>query len=152
MPDFSQLVAQPNDGANFYAATMPQFQSNLPTAASMLKLSPQEMALYQRHLSNLLGPGGVDHPDGSRSTLYQSVQEHNGKYYNVPTVFDGQILTEKDPRTGIDVPNAEALKRIEQEGWDKFPAYDTPEQADARYGAMHSFMDQDTSQYLSSRK
>lgn len=162
------MLGQPattQGGANFYAATVPnpppQFQSNLPAAQQALDLTPEEVSLYQRHLSNLTGPGGVDNPpdaanpQGSRSTLYQAVQEHNGKFYSVPTVWDGKRETEPYTRkdgTVMDVPNATALANIEKAGWENFPAYPTPDEADARYEAMHQFIDKDTSQYLSARK
>lgn len=168
MVDFSQAVLgqQPmQGGANFYQGTVPnpppQFQSNMPAAQQALNLNPQEAALYQRHLDNLLGPGGVDNPpdaanpQGSRSTLYQAVQEHDGKFYSVPTVWDGKRETEPYKRadgTMMDVPNATALAKIEKAGWSNFPSYATPDEADARYEAMHKFIDQDTSQYMAARQ
>lgn len=161
MADFTSLVGgqEPvQNGVPFtsLAPAPPQFQSSaLPVATSTLKLTPQELALYQMHLQNLTGPGGVDNPDGSRSTLYQAVQEHNGKFYNVPTVWNGKREVEpykRDDGTVMDVPNSAALANVEKVGWDKFPSYATPDEADARYDAMHKFMEQDTSQYLGSRR
>lgn len=157
MPDFSQLAPQ-QDTSNFYTAAtaQPQFQSNLLAAADMLKLNPQERALYQRHIENLIGSGGVDHPNGSRSTLYQAVQEKDGRFYNIPTVWGGKIETEpyKNPRTGkmMDVPNQTALQNVERAGWDNFPSYATPDEAEQRYQLMHSFMEGDTQRYMSARK
>jgi hypothetical protein len=154
MVDFSQLAPQ-SGGADFSTLTTPQFQSNLPAARQMLNLNPQEQALYQRHLTNLMGVGGVDNPDGSRSTLYQSVQEHNGKFYNVPTIWNGKRETEPYTRpdgSTMDVPNQIALDNVAKAGWDSFPSYQTPDAADARYDQMHSFMEKDTQQYLGSRK
>jgi hypothetical protein len=58
--------------------------SNLEAADKTLNLTPQERALYQRHLTNLNGPGGVDNPNGSRSTLFQMSFEQDGKTYNIP--------------------------------------------------------------------
>ncbi len=87
--------------------TSPKIESNVEKAQTDLNLTPQERALYDRHLKNLTGPGGVDnppdeqHPEGSRSTLYQSSVEHDGKTYNIPTVWDGKIL-----------PVDEAVKRV----------------------------------------
>jgi hypothetical protein len=162
--DFSQLLSagaaplQQAGGVPFSTLAtqaLPQFPSALPLAQGMLNLSPQEVALYQMHLKNLTGPGGVDNADGSRSTLFQSVQEHNGKFYNVPTVWNGKIETEKytDPNGKVwDVPNKTALQNVEKMGWDKFPSYSTPDEADARYDAMHKFMEQDTEQYLGDRR
>lgn len=117
-----------------------------------LNLTPQEQALYGRHLTNLYGAGGVDNPDGSRSSLYQAVEEHGGKFYDIPTVWDGKIQTEKwtHPQTGKvwDIPNQQALQNVERAGWDSFPSYTTPEQADARYGQMHDYMEKDTGDYF----
>lgn len=125
--------------------------SSFGAANSALGMTPQEQALYQRHLTNLNGPGGVDNPDGSRSTLYQSVERHNGRYYNVPTVWNGKIETEKwtRPRDGkvFDIPNATARANIDKAGWDSFPSYASPDEADARYEKMHGFMEKDTAAY-----
>lgn len=133
------------------APTSPNYEQ----ANKDLQLNPQEQALYQRHLTNLTGSGGVDNPDGSRSTLYQSVQEHNGKYYNIPTVWSGSRETQPyvtpDGRV-MDVPNQTALDNVEKEGWEKFPSYSTPDEADARYNQMHGYMEQDTSDYFASKK
>lgn len=113
---------------------------NFNAAQKALKLTPEEQALYQRHLTNLWGSGGVDNPDGSRSTLYQAVMEGPGGYHSIPTVWEGKI-----------VPPEEAAKRAAAVGWDQFPAYKTPEEADARYMKMHDFMDKDTADYFAVR-
>jgi len=118
-----------------------QISSNFEAATADLKLTPQEQALYQRHVTNLTGPGGVDNADGSRSTLSQMSIERDGKTYNVPTVWDGKIL-----------PPADAMKRADQEGLDKFPSYGSQSEAEARYAQMHSYMEKDTAQYLQQRK
>lgn len=120
--------------------------NHLNEADEALGLTQQEGDLYRRHLSNLTGPGGVTNPDGSRSTLYQSTQEHEGKFYNVPTVWNGKRETQPYTRpdgSTLDVPNDTAMANIRQEGWDKFPSYNTPEEADSRYDQMHQFMEQD---------
>ena len=127
-------------------------QENYNAANSALKLTPQEQVLYQRHLQNLYGEGGVDNPDGSRSSLYQAVQEHNGKFYNIPTVWDGKRETQPwtNPDTGktMDVPNDTALSNVNKAGWDSFPSYDTSGVADDRYDQMHGYMEKDTDSYL----
>ena len=115
-------------------------QENFQAAQQDLKLTPQEADLYQRHLSNLYGSGGVDNPDGSRSTLYQLSFEGNGKTYNVPTVYNGAIL-----------PPDQAITKAYEQGIDKFPSYNTPEEAEARYNAMHGYMERDTGKYLAAR-
>lgn len=138
-----------------FTSLAPQFPSSLPLAQSFLNLSPQETALYQMHLKNLTGPGGVDNADGSRSTLFQAVQEHSGKFYNIPTVWNGKIETEKytDANGKVwDVPNNTALSNVEKMGWDKFPSYGTPEEADKRYDDMHKYLEQDTRNYMATRR
>ena len=115
--------------------------SSFEQAKTDLNLNPQEQALYQRHLTNLTGAGGVDNPDGSRSSLFQSSVEVEGKTYNIPTVWDGKILKPAD-----------ALARAKQEGIDKFPSYGSEDEAEARYGQMHDYMEKDTGQFLAARK
>jgi hypothetical protein len=114
---------------------------NYNAANRALFMSPQEQSLYQRHLTNLWGNGGVDNPDGSRSTLYQvGFTGPDNRQYNVPSVYDGQILS----------PDA-AIARAQQSGLQQFPSYATPEQAEARYQAMHGYMDRDTTAYMGVR-
>jgi muramidase (phage lysozyme) len=121
------------------AGGAPAFRSSLSDADAALKFTPQERALYQRHVTNLTGPGGVDNADGSRSTLFQATVDHDGKTYAIPTVWDGKIL-----------PVDQAVERVRAEGWDKFPAYKNPEEAEARYQKIHGFMEQDTASYQAS--
>jgi tail lysozyme len=111
--------------------------SNLQAATTALNLNPQEQALYQRHFSNLYGSGGVTNANGSRSTLFQTSFEQDGKAYNVPTVYDGKILSPQ-----------EAIDRAMKEGLDKFPSYKSEDEAEARYQQMHDYMEKDTAQYL----
>lgn len=129
---------------------------NFAAANDALKLTPEEQGLYQRHLANLTGPGGVDNPpdaqnpQGSRSTLFQTPVEHDGKFYNIPTVWDGKILAKFDAN-GKFTGAPEAEKRAADFGWDKFPSYKTEDEAEARYQQMHKFMERDTGAYLAAR-
>jgi len=108
------------------------FAPQLKDAQRRLFLSPEETNLYRHHLQNLWGPSGVDNADGSRSTVYSvSGEGPDGRTYNAPTVYDGKIL-----------PPDEALRRAFG-GPVQFPAYPTPEAADARYGQMHDQMERD---------
>ena len=116
-------------------------QDNFRAAQGALSMTPQEQSLYQRHLSNLYGPGGVDNPDGSRSTLFQSSGDVGGKTYNVPTVYNGQIL-----------PVNSAWDRAIASGMNQFPSYPNADTAEARYNQMHNYMDRDTAAYMQSRK
>jgi DNA-binding CsgD family transcriptional regulator len=107
-----------------------------------LRLTPQEGAIYDRHLKNLYGSGGVDNEDGSRSSIknvgFQS--KDNGRYYNVPSVYDGKILSPE-----------EAIDKAKEIGLDKFPSYASQEEAEKRYDQMHKFMEKDTEKYQSVR-
>lgn len=106
-------------------------QSNMEAANQAMGLSPQERYLYQHHLDNL-AKGGVKQPDGKTSTIFKMDVEVNGKTYNIPTVWDNKIV---DPD--------EAMKRAGKVGLDKFPSYDTPDEATNRYNQMHDFMERD---------
>lgn len=111
-------------------------------AHQALRFTPQERALYERHLANLTGPGKVEHPDGSVSTLYQmNVQGPDGLHYNIPSVYNGKILQPQ-----------QAIQQAAQQGWHNFPSYATPEAAEARYQQMHPYFDQDVTGFLAQRK
>lgn len=123
------------------AAAVPSAPTaNFEAAKTEMNLTPQEQALYQRHLTNLSGPGGVDNADGSRSTLLQTTIEANGKTYNIPTVWGGKILS-----------GQEAIAKAKAEGLDKFPSYPDEATAEARYQQMHAYMEKDTGSFLRAR-
>lgn len=106
-------------------------------AQRQMQMTPQERALYERHLENLNGPGKVTNQDGSISTLFQmSVEGPGGKVYNIPSVYDGQI-----------VPPAVAIDRAARYGWNFFPSYKDTQTAESRYRQMHPYMDQDVGRY-----
>lgn len=109
---------------------------NFNAAHQELNLTPEEQALYQRHLENL-SAGGVKNADGSTSTLFQTSFEQNGRIYNIPTVWQ---TAQGKP---VIVPPAQAIKLANMEGIDKFPSYSTTEAAEGRYEAMHRFMERD---------
>jgi hypothetical protein len=58
------------------------------------------------------------------------------------------------PKTGKvwDIPNQTALKNVEDAGWENFPSYATPQEADARYEQMHEYLGRDTGDYLRGRR
>lgn len=113
---------------------------NFASATNDMNLTPQEQFLYKAHLKNLKGSGGVDNPDGSRSSLYISTMESNGKTYLIPTVHDGKIL-----------PPDKAWDKAKSIGLDKFPSYKDDAEASDRYHKMHSYMEKDTADFLRSR-
>ena len=106
-------------------------------AVQQLRLTPQEQALYQRHLMNLYGAGKVVHPDGGISTLYQmSITGPDNKTYNIPTVYDGKIVDPDD-----------AIRRARKAGLWQFPSYLSQALAEDRYQQMHHYMDRDVGRY-----
>lgn len=127
------------DGFDYQADTVSP--NSFGAAALSLNLNQQEQDLYKRHLTNLYGTGGVDNADGSRSSLVQTSIDHNNKIYNIPTVYGGKIL-----------PLKEAVDKAFEQGIDAFPSYDTVDQAENRYQAMHRYMEQDTGKFLANRQ
>ena len=119
------------------AAAIPD-QRNFQAAMATMNLSPQEQELYQRHLTNLYGPGGVEHKSsGARSTLYQITVGFGDKSYVIPTVWNGKI-----------VPEEQAIANARAYGLDRFPSYATVDEAESRYQQMHGFMEQDMKAHL----
>ena len=113
----------------------------LTSGLSLEDLTPQENFLYHYHLNNLNGPGKVINPDGSISTVFQTVIGQGSKYYNIPTVWGGKIVSPY-----------EALSNAQAMGIDKFPSYSSPKEADQRYMQMHKFMEQDVARYMKSNR
>lgn len=128
-----------DDAITRLARAMPApMQQNMQAATRQMFLSPQEQSLYARHLTNLWGNGGVNNPDGSRSSLYDvDFTGPDNRQYNVPSVYNGQILS----------PDA-AIQRAFQSGLSQFPSYPSVDAAEGRYQAMHNYMDQDTGNYM----
>lgn len=127
-------------------------QSNLKNATKDLNLTPQEQNLYNKHLDNLWGEGGVNNSDGSRSTLYASVEPRGSQYYVIPTVWNGaretQSWTRPEDGKAFDIPNETALSNVDKEGWGNYPSYSTPQEAESRYLSMHDYMEKDTQTYF----
>lgn len=109
---------------------------NFKAAASQMQLTESEKQLYRRHLNNLHGPGGVDNSDGTRSTLYAQTVSFGDKTFIIPTVANGRKLDTE-----------EAINQAKKEGIDKFPSYNSVEEAEERYNKMHEYMEKDTIQY-----
>src|SRR5258708_7302036 len=144
----SPLAAQNSPQQPAQSPAAPTYDmTNYKTAVQQMQLNPQEQALYQMHLENLHGAGGVDNPptaenpQGSRSTLYQTTVEIDGKTFVIPTVWNGQIVSP-----------AQAVQLAQQKGLDTFPSYASDQEAEARYQQMHAFMEKDTAAYMKNRK
>lgn len=140
MTDRNALALPPYQmpGSQPLAAAPPT--NHLSAAMTSLRLTPEEQALYMRHLMNLYGSGGVDNADGSRSSLYTMNVGMGDRAYNLPTVYDGNFLA----------PGA-AIARAQSQGLDKFPSYQSPFEAENRYTRMHNYMDRDTADYMTSK-
>lgn len=115
--------------------------NHMGEADAAMKLTDQEKFLYNKHLENLNGRGKIVHPDGSVSSLLQMSFERGGKIYNIPTVWNGKQLEPDD-----------AIKAAEKVGIKKFPSYGSEEQAESRYGAMHGYLEKDTSDFIDAAK
>ena len=111
------------------------------TQAKLPGLTQEEQGLYDRHLKNLYGPDGVTNQDGSRSTLFATSVDVDGKTYMIPTVWGGKVL-----------PADQALERAKKEGLDKFPSYASSQEANDRYSIMHRYMDKDASAYSEGKR
>lgn len=105
-------------------------------ASRELQLTPQEQYAYRHHLSNL-GLGGVPHANGSLSSFLDTTVGFGDRTYVLPTVWDNQI-----------VPVHEAIRRARESGLDNWPSYPSVEAANARYNAMHDYMQRDTDRVL----
>lgn len=104
-----------------------------PVDIEELGLTAQERTLWNHHLYNLnhIGTGGFIQPTGEVSTVLQAViPGPNGRFYNVPTVWGGRQLLGREL---VDMINRTG-------GLDRWPSYDSAEEAQARYGLMHSAM------------
>ena len=114
--------------------TRPQMHARLDEVTKLLGLNPQEQNLYRHHLGNLVGPGGVDQPDGLRQFDRPAdvFFERDGRTFNVPTVWNGKILEPDD-----------AIKRATASGLNNFPSYSSEDAAETRYQRMHAFMNED---------
>ena len=137
MPDSQALY--PNGPSNTLGND-PVGDENFRAASTDMQLSPQEQFLYKMHLTNLTSSGGVDNPDGSRSTLYVNTFGIGDKTYVIPSVWNGKILAPDD-----------SLAKAKSKGLDNFPSYASEDEAKQRYNTMHSYMEKDTAKYLDTR-
>lgn len=110
-------------------------------ATKELSLTPQEQNLYRYHLDNLYGTGKIRQGRDISTVLQTVVTGPDNRYYNIPTVWGGKILS----------PEAAQAKAAEI-GWDKWPSYETPDAADARYMQMHGYFDRDIGVYRNQRQ
>lgn len=112
--------------------------NHMAEAHQAMNLTPQEQYLYNTHLNNLYGTGKIVHPDGAVSSLLQmSFEGPDGKTYNIPTVWGGRQL-----------PPDAAIQEAMKTGLDKFPSYASGDEAEARYDAMHGFLEKDTADFI----
>jgi hypothetical protein len=101
-------------------------------ATKEMGLNEQEQFLYQHHLDNY-AKGGVSSAGGTKtSTVLAITVGQDDKTYVIPTVWNNKVVS-KD----------QAIENADKAGFDKFPSYDSREQANARYSQMHTYMDED---------
>jgi hypothetical protein len=100
-------------------------------ATERLGLNEQEQFLYQHHLDNL-AKGGVSSAGGKTSSLLAITVGQDDKTSIIPTIWDNKIVS-KD----------QAIANADKVGFDKFPSYDSREEAFNRYMKMHDYMDKD---------
>lgn len=133
------IMGNPHAGGN--GAPAIDKTVNFNQANKDMHLSAQEQYLYNEHLNNLWGPGGVDNEDGSRSTLYNTTVNVGGKERVLPTVWDGAKHTP-----------SEAVERAKQKGLDNYPSYKTVQEAESRYHKMHDYMEKDVQVYQNNKR
>jgi hypothetical protein len=124
---------KPSEQEKFPAGAQPSMKG---IATKEMNLNEQEQFLYQHHLDNY-AKGGVQSAGGTKTSSLLAItvgskDKSDPKTYVVPTIWDNKILS-KD----------EAIQRADDLGLEKFPSYDTREQANARYMQMHDYMDRD---------
>jgi hypothetical protein len=110
---------------------LPSTSGNFDAASVDLDLSREEQSLYEHHLTEL-GCGGVKNADGSISTVRNITVGIEGRTYAIPTVWDGKIVSDD-----------EAIAHAQKAGLNRWPAYESPEQASERYNALHGYMERD---------
>jgi hypothetical protein len=125
--------AKPSEPEKFPAGMQPSMKG---VATKEMGLNEQEQFLYQHHLDNY-AKGGVQSAGGTKTSSLLAItvgskDKSDPKTYVVPTILDNKVLS-KD----------EAIQRADDLGLDKFPSYDSREQANARYSQMHDYMDRD---------
>jgi hypothetical protein len=101
-------------------------------ATKEMGLNEQEQFLYQHHLDNL-AKGGVPSTSGKISTTLAITVGQDDKTYVIPTVWNNKVVS-KD----------QAIANADKAGFDKFPSYDSRDEATTRYFQMHDYMDKDT--------
>jgi hypothetical protein len=109
---------------------------NYIAATRGLRMTPQEQYAYRHHLSNL-DRGGVPHDNGSLSSFLNITVGFGDKTYLIPTVWDNKIVSED-----------EAIRRARASGLNNWPSYPSLDAANARYNAIHGYMERDTERKL----
>lgn len=137
-PPASYVVIE-NSGANGAGQMLTEGEvqkrlQRLPSEDTIgpLHLTTAEQHLYDHHLDNIKQGKFVRQEDGSISTILDITMEQDGRYRIIPTVWDGQVLSQ----------NA-AIQRAAAEGWSNWPSYASEDEANARYNAMHAEMEKD---------
>lgn len=131
MSDYTSIPPGTQWLLDMIARNAPPKYRNAPGQQLPEDWTPQEQYLYQHHL-NEFRRGGVPHASGDISTVYSTGQTIDGRYYILPSVWDGQILNED-----------QASERARKAGLQNFPSYASPDEGEARYQQLHTLMEQD---------
>lgn len=111
--------------------------ANRPLEFANYSLPGKEGALIEYHRDNLRNGTYLD-KGGDISTVYiTGIDGPGGKTYNVPGYWDGKLHT--DPK--------EIGDHAAELGWDKWPSYATPQQADAAAKRVHKIVEDDTTKF-----
>jgi hypothetical protein len=111
---------------------------DLPSAADAdrMGLTEQERHLYEHHANNLRTGNYVIQPTGQTSTIRQIPVQHNGRWYSVPTIWDGKELKRGD-----------AIRRALSEGSiERWPSAGSEQELQDRYSTLHDMMEADVNQ------
>jgi hypothetical protein len=124
----SKFLTKPEGKEEFGGLGQPNMKD---IATKKMGLNEQEQFLYQHHLDNL-AKGGVPSAGGKTSTILGITVGQDDKTSVIPTVWDNKVVS----------PD-QAIANADKVGWDKFPSYDSREEAFNRYSQMHDYMDKD---------
>ncbi len=106
----------------------------------LMPLNDKEQGLIDYHRSVLANKQHMI-KDGALTTIWITgvTNPADGRIYNVPGYFDGKIQTD-----------AAAQARAKELGWDRFPSYDSGDQANNAAREMHKIIEQDGQNFMMS--
>jgi len=101
-------------------------------------LTPKERNLLDYHRDNLRKGTYATLPNGDIASVYiTGVEGPGAKIYNVPGYWNGQLHTDV----------AEIQEHAKNIGWDRFPSYATPQEADMAADKVHQIIEDDVERF-----